>query len=72
MLLVVHARRIAEAQHVNASVGKFFRNPVYSHVALGAHKHLAFAAQGLVYGFNESCGFSGARRAVHNGHVFGI
>ena len=69
--LVVHARGIADAQHGNAAVYKFFRNPVHSHVALCAHQYLALAHQRLVDGLYQCGGLACARRSVHNGHILG-
>ena len=40
--LVIHARRVAHAQHSHTPVGQFLRNPVYGHVALGAYQYLGF------------------------------
>ena len=69
--LVVHTRRIAYAQHVDAAVGELFANPVYGHVALRAHHHLTLTHQRLVDGLHERGGLSRARRPVYNGHVLG-
>lgn len=38
--LVVDSCWIPDAEHVDTSVGKLFRNPVHGHIALGADKHL--------------------------------
>lgn len=62
--LVIHARRVADAQHSHTPVGQFLRNPVYGHVALGAYQYLAFAVERLVDGFHKggwSCPFPEGR-----------
>jgi len=69
--LVIHARRVAHAQHSHTPVGQFLRNPVYGHVALGAYQYLAFAVERLVDGFHKGGGLARSRRAVHDHHVFG-
>ena len=69
--LVIHARRVADAQHSHTPVGQFLRNPVYGHVALGAYQYLGFAVQGFVDGFYKRGGFACSRRPVYNGYIAG-
>ena len=66
---VVHPRRIAYAQHVDAAVDEFLRNPVYCHIALRAHHHLALAHQRFVYRLDQRGGLSRSRRAVYHHHI---
>ena len=69
--LVVDTCRIAYAQHGNATVDEFLRNPVDRHVALSAHQHLALTAQRLVYSLNQSGSLARSGRAVHDGNILG-
>ena len=67
--LVVHPRRIADAQHVDTSIHEFLRNPIHRHVALCTYQHLALSHQRLVDGFHERGGLACARRSMHNGNI---
>ena len=67
--LVVHPRRVADAEHVDTAVHEFLRDPVHRHVALGAHQHLALTAQRLVDGFHEGGGLARAWGTVDDGYV---
>ena len=69
--LVVDTRGVADAQHVDATVDKFFAYPVDGLVALCAYHDLAFASQGLVDGLDQCRGLACARRPVDYGHVAG-
>ena len=69
--LIVDAGRVADAENVDATVDKFFRDPVDGHVALGADQDLVFAAEGFVDGLDEGGGLAGAGRAVDDGDIFG-
>ena len=70
--LVVDARWIADAQHVDATVDELFANPVDGGVALCAHQHLALAHQHLVDGLHEGRCLARSWWSVHHFHVLGL
>ena len=67
--LVVDACGVAYAQHGNATVDEFLRNPVDRHVALCAHQHLALASQRLVYSLDKRRRLARSGRTVYYSHV---
>ena len=69
--LIVYPRGIAYAEHVQATVYKFLRNPVDSHVTLRTDQHLVLATQRLVDSLNECGRLARTGRAVNDGHVLG-
>ena len=67
--LVRDACGIAYTQHTYAAVHQLLRNPVHSHVRLGAYQHLILASQGLVYGFHQGRRLACSRRSVNHSHI---
>ena len=67
--LVVDTRWVADAQHADAAIHKFLRNPIHRRVTLRAHQHLRLAMQRFVDGFDQCGGLACAGRAVDDGHV---
>ena len=67
--LVVDTRRITYAQHRHSVVYKLFANPVDSHIALGAYKHLRFSAQSFINSLNKRSSFTCSRRTMHHSHI---
>ena len=67
--LVVDTRRIADAQDIDATIDKFFGDPVNGHIALCADKHLVLASKCLINGLDEGGGLASTWGTVDDGHI---
>ena len=67
--LIIHSRRIAYTQHVDATIDEFLGDPVDRHITLSTYQHLVLATQCLIDSLNEGGCLTCSRRTVNDSHV---
>ena len=66
---VAHLQRVANAEHVDATLVELFANPVHRSVTGSAYQHLGLALESLDDSLDERCRLARSRGTMDNSHI---